>query len=112
MQKWLRNKIINFAIIRDSVLKRDNYRCVICGAYADTVHHIIERSIATKDIRDTDKNLITLCFLCHRKVHDGKFKDIKKRFIIYLNKKYQYTYDEQIYNRWVEPGELNETTIK
>ena len=51
--------------------KRDKDRCVICGKSDSslTVHHITTKGAGGKDQLD---NLITLCFDCHRMLHDGK----------------------------------------
>jgi len=49
--------------IRSIVLKRDNYKCVLCGKEnSGQVHHIIPRS---KGGTEELSNLITLCGRCH-----------------------------------------------
>ena len=57
---------------RASVLKRDKYKCVLCGSTDNLqVHH-------TKYIKGRNAweypnyRLVTLCKDCHRKVHDDK----------------------------------------
>ena len=52
---------------RALVLKRDNYKCVYCGAPATQVHH---RRYAKRNIgREPIEWLISVCSDCHRKVH-------------------------------------------
>lgn len=50
--KWLE--------IREKALKRDNYKCQICGKLATQVHHIHLRS-KRKDLIYNLNNLISLC---------------------------------------------------
>lgn len=47
----------------------DSYKCRVCGS-SDNVgaHHIINRSLGGDNALS---NLITLCFKCHRQIHDG-----------------------------------------
>ncbi|MDM8549714.1 hypothetical protein QUF72_06550 [Desulfobacterales bacterium HSG2] len=33
-------------IFRESIFKRDNHKCVVCGEPAQDAHHIIERRIS------------------------------------------------------------------
>ena len=55
-------------------------KCVICGAIAEDVHHISERSLADEDgfighfHQDNKHNLIPLCKEHHNQIHDGKIK--------------------------------------
>ena len=76
--------------IRQFVLRRDNYRCRKCGEEDPenlTIHHVTPRSQSGE--HDPD-NLVTLCWRCHRRIHDGElavkridntwyFKELKKR---------------------------------
>ena len=49
------------------VLTRDSWRCQGCGGSQDLqVHHIQPRSFLGDDV---EENLITLCNVCHRKMH-------------------------------------------
>jgi len=53
-------------------LKRDNYKCVLCGdTYLLCVHHKDGKGKGYKkaDRDDSLDNLITLCHACHRKIH-------------------------------------------
>ena len=53
--------------LRQQVLRRDGWRCQSCGARSRLeVHHKQFRSHSGHDSED---NLITLCFTCHKTVH-------------------------------------------
>ena len=59
--------------LKEYVVERDNRMCQACScATENTPHHIIFRSQGGKNV---STNLITLCNVCHDKVHKtGKFK--------------------------------------
>ena len=66
---------------------RDGCECLYCGektVQLDT-HHIKLRSQGGHDILE---NLVSLCWNCHRRVHDAEIKAEELREI--LNKKYGY----------------------
>jgi len=73
--KWLYQRGINygFANTKAYVLNRDRHTCQQCKGKSKEsrleVHHIVPRSQNGSDEQD---NLITLCKVCHDKVHDGK----------------------------------------
>jgi 5-methylcytosine-specific restriction endonuclease McrA len=51
------------------VLRRDSWRCQLCGSRTNLqVHHIQLRS---QSGNDAEENLITLCSECHARVHAG-----------------------------------------
>jgi len=53
--------------LRNCVLRRDGWRCQFCGTMANLeVHHMIFRSHMGED---SEANLITLCAVCHVRVH-------------------------------------------
>jgi len=57
--------------LKDIILKRDNYQCQICYKKKDLflpfdIHHIDENKTNNKS-----KNLITLCHICHSKIHNN-----------------------------------------
>ena len=53
--------------LRDKVLKRDGWRCQLCGTSNNLhVHHVKSRS---KLGDDAMQNLITLCAKCHETLH-------------------------------------------
>jgi len=56
--------------LRQIVLERDEYQCVKCGSDENLqCHHIIPVSIDPIESADVD-NCITLCYNCHKKVHE------------------------------------------
>ena len=56
-----------YQALHRSVLERDGWRCQSCGSLAGLeVHHITLRS---KLGHDSEDNLITLCWACHRRIH-------------------------------------------
>jgi 5-methylcytosine-specific restriction endonuclease McrA len=53
--------------LRNQVLRRDGWRCQLCGAMSNLeVHHKEFRSHSGDD---SEENLITLCITCHAGVH-------------------------------------------
>ena len=67
---------------KKSKYNKDLYvtKCIICGAMAEDVHHISQRSLADKEgfighfHKDNKHNLIPLCKEHHNQIHDGKIK--------------------------------------
>ena len=67
---------------KTSKYNKDLYvtKCVICGAIADDVHHIINQNLANQAgfidhfHKDTKHNLVPLCKDHHKQIHDGKIK--------------------------------------
>lgn len=72
-------------IKKASIIKRDDYRCVICGSSKNIVVHHKQYHFNKKEQRKCypweydDKYLITLCESCHKRGHN-KFK-IPMKFI-------------------------------
>jgi len=70
--------------IRQKVLKRDGYRCKICGSTHHLhVHHLIPWKISRSN---EDLNLVVLCRKCHPKVEKFTWKLLQEgahRFQIY-----------------------------
>jgi 5-methylcytosine-specific restriction endonuclease McrA len=55
--------------LRNAVLRRDGWRCQLCGTRSGLeVHHKEFRSHSGDD---SEQNLITLCSACHANVHQG-----------------------------------------
>jgi 5-methylcytosine-specific restriction endonuclease McrA len=53
--------------LREQVLRRDNWRCQVCGSRQNLqVHH---EELRSRGGRDTKENLITLCAECHEALH-------------------------------------------
>lgn len=64
--------------IRECVFKRDDHKCRICGAHAQSVHHIRPRQFGGKN---HPRNLISLCRECHAEVHYIIDNEIMEAFI-------------------------------
>jgi 5-methylcytosine-specific restriction endonuclease McrA len=63
----LRLDAVSYANLRQQVLRRDGWRCQLCGMMANLeVHHKQFRSDSGDD---SEQNLITLCAACHDKTH-------------------------------------------
>jgi len=57
----------SYEALRQRVLRRDGWRCQLCGTMSNLeVHHKQFRSHSGHDSED---NLITLCSPCHSSVH-------------------------------------------
>ena len=57
----------SYEALWQQVLRRDGWRCQLCGTMRNLeVHHKQFRSQSGSDSED---NLITLCFRCHKSVH-------------------------------------------
>lgn len=73
--------------VREYVLMRDNYLCVICGKPAQEVHHIVHltpQNITDIKINLNPANLKSLCRECHFEMHrldklEGSKKNIKHK---------------------------------
>ena len=70
--------LYGYANAREYVLERDNHECQICCKKEGykrkkhlrlETHHIVYRS---RGGSDDPRNLITVCPVCHPKIHDGK----------------------------------------
>ena len=62
--------------IYPSILKRDRYKCILCGLGNKlNVHHIIPIS-QNEDLVAEHTNLITLCEICHEGCHTSNWKDV------------------------------------
>ena len=60
--------------IRDLVLKRDEYKCIVCGKPATQVHHIHLRS-KRKDLMYEINNLVSLCDVHHFHKSNEKYEE-------------------------------------
>jgi 5-methylcytosine-specific restriction endonuclease McrA len=66
-QPRLRLDSKNYEQLRNAVLRRDGWRCQLCGTRSGLeVHHKEFRSHSGDD---SEENLITLCTSCHDAVH-------------------------------------------
>lgn len=62
----------NYQRWRKDVLKRDDYKCRICGASQNLHVHHIKPFNKFKDKRTSIDNGVTLCRECHKRVHKEK----------------------------------------
>ena len=63
----LRLDATSYRELHCQVLKRDGWRCQVCGSMQNLqVHHLKFRSQSGSDV---EQNLITLCADCHKGVH-------------------------------------------
>ena len=64
--------------IRERIILRDKSTCRFCGEYTNKpeVHHKKNRFRKLQDL-DKDRNLVTLCYRCHKFGH-GFFMEKKK----------------------------------
>jgi 5-methylcytosine-specific restriction endonuclease McrA len=59
--------------LRGQILRRDAWKCQFCGAMVNLeVHHKKFRSHSGPD---SENNLITLCALCHARIHGVQNKN-------------------------------------
>jgi ATP-dependent DNA helicase RecQ len=72
----------NWREIRESILRRDEFRCVECGRSCDPneadIHHLLPRSAGGSD---EPSNLITLCDGCHAAHHPKLSAGLARRAI-------------------------------
>jgi 5-methylcytosine-specific restriction endonuclease McrA len=55
--------------LRQQILRRDGWRCQLCGTMSNLeVHH---KKFRSHSGRDSEDNLITLCSTCHASVHQS-----------------------------------------
>lgn len=64
--------------VRNQVLERDHYKCIVCGQPATQVHHIHLRS-KRKDLMYEKNNLVSLCNRCHNHQSDENLEWVNKR---------------------------------
>ena len=64
--------------VRNQVLERDNYKCVVCGKPATQVHHIHLRS-KRKDLMYEMNNLVSLCSHDHMHCSTDGLEEVNKR---------------------------------
>jgi 5-methylcytosine-specific restriction endonuclease McrA len=63
----LRMHPVSYESLRQQILRRDGWRCQLCGTMSNLeVHH---RQFRSHSGQDSEENLITLCASCHGKAH-------------------------------------------
>jgi 5-methylcytosine-specific restriction endonuclease McrA len=56
-----------YLAVRNEVLQRDGWKCQLCGSMRNLeVHH---QKFRSRSGEDTPDNLITLCVICHTRMH-------------------------------------------
>jgi 5-methylcytosine-specific restriction endonuclease McrA len=59
--------------LRKQVLRRDGWKCQVCGSTQNLqVHH---KQLRSQMGSDDDSNVITLCVDCHEGVHHGGLRN-------------------------------------
>ncbi|AIQ21790.1 HNH endonuclease [Paenibacillus sp. FSL H7-0737] len=61
---------------RAYILARDNYTCYFCGAYGDTIDHLLPRA---KGGHTTPNNCVCACTLCNQTKADKSVEDFMGR---------------------------------
>jgi len=86
---------------RNSVLKRDNYLCVICNNPAQDAHHIMERRLFL-DGGYYINNGASVCGNCHLKCEQTLISVEQVREAAKITKKILplHLYDDEIYDKW------------
>jgi 5-methylcytosine-specific restriction endonuclease McrA len=65
----LRLDLSSYLQLRQQVLRRDSWRCQVCGSSRNLqVHH---KQLRSQQGSDEACNLITLCASCHEELHRG-----------------------------------------
>lgn len=70
--------------VRNQVLERDNYKCVVCGKPATQVHHIHLRS-KRKDLLYEMNNLVSLCSHDHKHQSIEGLEKVNRRIAVALH---------------------------
>ncbi len=92
-------------------------KCVICGAMAEDVHHISQRSLADSAgfighfHKDNKHNLIPLCKEHHKQIHDGK---LHVNGFVMTSKGLELQFEEQMSKpkvKKVQEPEINESVV-
>ena len=63
----LRLDPLSYESLRQQILRRDGWRCQLCGTMSNLELHNTE--FRSHSGADAEENLITLCAPCHARVH-------------------------------------------
>jgi 5-methylcytosine-specific restriction endonuclease McrA len=63
----LRLDPVAYESLRQQVLRRDGWRCQSCGSMSRL--EVPDKQFRSHSGHDSEDNLITLCFTCHKSVH-------------------------------------------
>lgn len=86
--------------VRQEVLKRDDFKCIICGAKHNLqIAHYISRARLGLG---KPENLGVMCALCHFQYDNGKYhNEIKNLFREHLSAHYEGWNEENlVYKKW------------
>lgn len=74
--------------LNNKIFERDNYRCIVCGAYVSPGHKF-HHEPNSQNKTDEMCGGVVLCDKCHRLRHDsGRLKEIKEKCESYLRDLY------------------------
>ena len=63
----LRLDPVSYEALRQQILRRDGWRCQLCGTMTNLeVHH---KEFRSQSGCDSEENLITVCTSCHQGIH-------------------------------------------
>jgi len=80
-QTWRNKK--KWRMFKKTILKRDNYTCVICGSKKNPqVHHIYDASTYPK-YRYKEEYCVTLCKDCHIQYHTNFLRNFRVKSTLY-----------------------------
>lgn len=94
VESWKIAKVIKE--MRDTILKRDNYKCCLCWSInmLDIHHALFGTETIYDTTRNTPVNLITVCRDCHESIHECRKWEWKRQEAInILNEYYSEMYD-------------------
>lgn len=77
-----RMKVLGYTHFKNVVLRRDNFKCVVCGSQQNLVVHHLNSYHWDKENRLNPNNAVVLCSNCHSKFHKlfGQKYNTKKQF--------------------------------
>ena len=83
--------------LRRKVALRDEFRCVLCGTEATSIHHIQYRSKAAKNSETVWNmaNMVCLCRKCHHECHQHP-QESRQRLLERMMNRYGGSYAEKI----------------
>lgn len=65
-------KLLSREEFRESVFKRDSYKCIKCDSKPDDAHHLLDRKLFY-DNGNYPSNGVSLCHSCHIKAETGEY---------------------------------------
>jgi 5-methylcytosine-specific restriction endonuclease McrA len=66
-----KRKLRTSKLVKEEILKRDNYKCQMCFNKAELVHHVIPLW-QNRELVNNRLNLMSLCQDCHKLAHGYK----------------------------------------